>query len=197
MIEMLVGNWRSLAIRGAAAALFGLLALIWPGPTVWALVLLFGAYVLVDGVTILAAALSNPPEAGGRRGWHIFEGVVSIGVGIMTFVWPDVTAVALLWVIAAWALLTGVLEIVAAVRLREVLEREWILAAIGVLSVLFAIVLVVDPSAGALGITWAIGWYALLSGSLYLALAWRVRRLERGLGQSALRTRAQPRPLAT
>jgi uncharacterized membrane protein HdeD (DUF308 family) len=197
MVDMLVGNWRSLAVRGAAAVLFGLLALIWPGPTVWALVLLFGAYVLVDGITILAAALSNARQADGRRGWHIFEGIVSIGVGILTLVWPGATALALLWVIAAWALLTGVLEIVAAVRLREVLEREWILGAIGVLSILFAIVLAVDPGAGALGITWAIGWYALLSGSLYLALAWRVRKLERGLGQSALRTRAQPRPLAT
>lgn len=196
MIDMLVGNWRSLAIRGAAAVLFGLLALIWSGPTVWALVLLFGAYVLVDGVTILAAALSHSPEAGGRRGWHIFEGIVSIGVGILTFIWPDVTALALLWIIAAWALLTGVLEILAAVRLRAVLEREWILAGIGGLSILFAIVLAVDPGAGALGITWAIGWYALLSGSLYLALAWRVRKLERGEGR-ALRTRAQPRPLAT
>ncbi|HEX3621895.1 MAG TPA: HdeD family acid-resistance protein [Acidimicrobiales bacterium] len=197
MIDMLVGNWRTLAIRGAAAALFGLLALIWPGPTVWALVLLFGAYVLVDGVTILAAALSNAPEAGGRRGWHVFEGVVSIGVGIVTFIWPAITALALLWVIAAWAFVTGVVEIVAAVRLREVLEREWILAAVGVLSILFAVVLAVDPGAGALGITWAIGWYALLSGALYAALAWRVRKLERGEGPSTARTRAQPRPLAT
>jgi uncharacterized membrane protein HdeD (DUF308 family) len=197
MILMLVGDWRSLAIRGAAAVLFGLLALIWPGPTLWALVLLFGAYVLIDGITILVAVITGAPETRDRRGLLVFEGVVSIGIGILTFVWPDVTALALLWVIAAWAFVTGVLEIVAAVRLRQVLEREWILGLIGALSVLFAIVLVVDPGAGALGITWAIGWYALLSGALYLALAWRVRKLQVGERQEELGLRSRPRPLAT
>ncbi len=197
MIVTLIGNWRSLAMRGAAALLFGVLALLWPGLTVWALVLLFGAYVLVDGITIMGAVITGRPETRGRRGVLVFEGVVSIAVGILTFFWPGITALALLWVIAAWAFLTGVLEIVAAVRLRRVLEREWILGLIGVLSALFAVVLVVNPGAGALGITWAIGWYALLSGALYLALAWRVRKLQGGETQQSLGAPGQPRPLAT
>src|SRR5918997_878291 len=180
MLAALIGDWKLLAVRGAAAVLFGLGALVWPGPTVLALVLLFGAYLVVDGISILAAVMTGAPETRDRRGVLVFEGIVSVLLGILTFIWPDITAVALLWVIAAWAFVTGALEIVAAVRLRQVLDREWILGLIGALSIVFAIILVVDPASGALGITWAIAWYALVSGSLYLALAWKVRKVQVG-----------------
>jgi uncharacterized membrane protein HdeD (DUF308 family) len=194
MLLTIVGNWKSLAIRGAAALLFGLLTLVWPGPTLWALVLLWGAYVLVDGISILAAVFTHAPGTADRRGWLIVEGVAGIAAGLVTFVWPDITALALLFVIAAWALVTGVMEIVAAVRLREVLDREWLLGLLGVLSILFAIGLVITPGAGALVITWFIGWYAAFSGILLLALAWRVRKLETALEGAPARGQFGRRP---
>ena len=158
--------------------LFGVMALIWPGLTLWALVILWGAYVLVDGISTLAGVVRHDPGTEGRRGVLIFEGIVSVVVGILTFVWPDITALALLFVIAAWAFITGVVEIAAAIRLRAVIDNEWILFLIGALSILFAVGLVITPGAGALVITWLIAWYAILSGILFLALAWRVRQLD-------------------
>ena len=184
MIVLIIGEWRSLVIRATAALLFGLLALVWPDITVWAFVFLFGAYVLVDGISILVAVFRGVPAAQVHRGVHIFEGIASVGIGILTFVWPHATALALLYLIAAWAFITGALEIVAAVRLRREIRGEWILGLIGALSLLFAIVLVTTPGAGALAITWVIGWYAMISGLLYAALAWRLRKLEREVGGS-------------
>ena len=119
---------------------------------------------------------------------HIFEGIVSIVAGLLTFIWPHITALVLLYLIAAWALITGTLEVAAAIRLRRLIANEWMLGLIGAVSVLFAIALVVTPGTGALAITWAIGWYALISGALYLGLAWRLKRSEvevGGTGQSA------------
>jgi uncharacterized membrane protein HdeD (DUF308 family) len=177
----IVGHWKSLAIRGAAALLFGVLTLVWPGLTLWSLVLLWGAYVLVDGISILVAVFTHAAGTADRRGWLVFEGLTGIAAGILTFVWPHITALALLFVIAAWALVTGVLEIVAAVRLRRILEHEWLLGLLGVLSIAFAVGVVITPGAGALVITWFIGWYAALAGVMLLALAWRVRKLDTAL----------------
>lgn len=191
---MLIGSWKSLALRGAAAVLFGLLTLIWPGPTLWALVLLWGAYVLVDGISILGDVRTHAPGTDDRRGWLIFHGVTGIVAGVLTFIWPDITALALLFLIAAWAFVTGALEIIAAVRLRRVLPNEWLLAVLGVLSIAFAIGLVVTPGAGALVITWFIGWFALLAGAVRLGLAWRVRKLETELGGATGRRRLSQRP---
>jgi uncharacterized membrane protein HdeD (DUF308 family) len=170
-------DWRGLALRATAAVLFGIVALVWPGITLTALVLLFGAFVLVDGVMNGYAAVRHDP-ADKRRRWVVaLEALAGIAVGVVTIVWPGITALALLWVIAAWAFVTGVLEIVAAISLRREIRHEWLLGILGVLSVVFAIVLVVAPVAGALAITWAIGWYAVLSGILLGALAWQVRKL--------------------
>src|SRR4051812_32809674 len=120
MLEILSRYWWAVVLRGVAGVLFGLLALIWPQITLWALVVLFGAYALVDGVITLVTAFGgNRERAGSSRGWLIVEGIAGIVIGILTFVWPGVTALALLWLIAAWALVTGVLEIIAAVRLRR------------------------------------------------------------------------------
>lgn len=191
---MLIGSWKSLALRGAAAVLFGILTLIWPGLTLWALVLLWGAYVLVDGISTLGDVLTHAPGTDEGRGWLIFHGVTGIAAGVVTFIWPDITALALLFVIAAWAFVTGVLEIVAAVRLRRVLSNEWLLALLGVLSIAFAIGLVVTPGAGALVITWFIGWFALLAGAVRLGLAWRVRKLGTELGGATSGRRLSQRP---
>jgi uncharacterized membrane protein HdeD (DUF308 family) len=149
-------SWWILAVRGAAAVIFGLLALIWPQITLLALVLVFGAYAFIDGVFALVAAARGRQLAGGSRGWLVFEGLLGIGAGIVALVWPGITALALLWVIAFWAVLTGVLEIVAAVRLRRVLDNEWLLVVAGTLSIIFGLILMIWPGSGAIGLVWLI-----------------------------------------
>ena len=180
MLETLTRNWWVLAVRGGIAVVFGVLALIWPGITVLALVLLFGAYALVDGVLELYAALFNRglnrARTGGQRVWLAVEGVVGVLAAIVAFVWPQITALALLYVIAAWALITGVAEISAAIRLRQEIQGEWLLALSGVLSILFAVLAFVYPRAGALAVVWLIATYAIVFGVVLLALAFRLRR---------------------
>lgn len=178
MTVLIVGNWRRLTLRGLAAVVFGVLALVWPTLTLEVLVLLFGAYVLVDGISILAAVFTGAQGTQQRRGVLLLEGIVSIIAGVLTFVWPGITALVLLYLIAAWALITGVLEIAAAIRLRREIHNEWLLGLSGVLSVLVGIVLVIMPDASALAITWLIGWYAVFFGVLILALAWRIRKVQ-------------------
>src|SRR6185312_6734764 len=135
----LTRRWWVLAVRGGAAVLFGLLALIWPGITVLALVLLFGAYALVDGVLALYTALADRPAAQGRRGWLALEGVAGVLAAIGAFVWPGITALVLLYLIAAWALVTGVAEILTAIRLRREIEGEWLMILSGPLSIVFGV----------------------------------------------------------
>jgi uncharacterized membrane protein HdeD (DUF308 family) len=174
MIREFVGDWRLVAVRGVAAVLFGLATLIWPDVTLWALVVLWGAFALVDGIfSVVAAALGRGIVA--HRGWLAFSGLVGIAAGIVTFVWPSITALVLLYVIAFWAIVIGVLMIATAVRLRAAIRHEWALGIAGVLSVLLGVVLLITPGAGALAITWAIGWYALVFGVMLLTLAWQVR----------------------
>jgi uncharacterized membrane protein HdeD (DUF308 family) len=176
MLDALARYWWVVALRGALAVLFGVLALVWPGITLAALVLLFGGYALVDGVFALGNAFFGGARAEGRRPWLILEGVVGIIVGILTFVWPGITALALLWVIAAWAIITGVLEIATAIRLRRELRGEWMLIASGVLSVIFGLILAVRPGPGAVALVWVIGIYAIIFGVSLLFLAFRLRR---------------------
>ncbi|MDQ4133807.1 MAG: HdeD family acid-resistance protein [Actinomycetota bacterium] len=182
----LVGDWRMIAVRGVISIAFGVLALVWPGLTVTALVLLFGAFVLVDGVASLALAVSFPVEARHRRKALLLEGVAGVLVGAITFAWPGITGLALLWIIALWALVTGALEIAAAIRLRRALRGDWFLALVGVLSVLFGAFLLITPGEGALVITWVIGWYAVLFGVLLLVFAGRVKT--RGVARSRRRS---------
>jgi uncharacterized membrane protein HdeD (DUF308 family) len=180
MLETLARRWWTLTLRGVIAILFGLMALIWPGITLLALVVLFGAYALVDGVIALGTAIFGDRATTGERGWLIVEGIAGIIVGILTFAWPGVTAVVLLWLIAAWAIVTGVLEIAAAVRLRQEITGEWLLAVGGVLSVLFGILLIVRPGAGALAVVFLIGGYAIVFGIIIIGLGLRLRQRYRG-----------------
>jgi uncharacterized membrane protein HdeD (DUF308 family) len=177
-----VESWKTIALRAVAAALFGVLTLIWPGLTLWVLVLLWGSFALVDGAMTLMGALRKEAPPDGRT-WPIVSGVVSIAAGLITFLWPGITALALLFVIAAWAITRGLFDIVAAVRLRRALQHEWLLGLSGVLSIAFGALLVITPGAGALVITWIIGWFALLYAGLLAALAWRTRSLEHGVGR--------------
>lgn len=174
MLEVLARNWWALALRGIVAILFGLAALDWPGLTHAALVLLFGAYALVDGIFGVVAAFAR---AGRERGWWVLllDGFLGIAAGVATLVWPGITATLLLLLIAVWAIVTGVVEIVVAIRLRREIEGEFFLILSGVLSVLLGLFLIARPGAGAVAVAWLIGVYALLFGILLLALAFRLR----------------------
>ncbi|HEX3450653.1 MAG TPA: DUF308 domain-containing protein, partial [Isosphaeraceae bacterium] len=153
MLIVLARNWWALALRGLVAVLFGIAAFAMPGITLTALVLLYGAFALVDGVFAVAAALFGRRH--GMPWWAMLvEGLFGIAIGILTFAWPGITALALLYLIAAWAVITGVFEIAAAIRLRQEIQGEWLLALSGALSVLFGVVLVLYPGAGALAVVW-------------------------------------------
>ena len=174
MIEAVARNWWLLALRGVLAIIFGVLAFIWPGTTLIVLVLMFGAYALVEGIFTIILAFSD--QKGKQRWWvMLIEGLVGVAAGIITFLWPGISALALLFVIAAWAIVTGILEIVAAVRLRREIEGEWLLAISGIASIIFGVLMVIWPGAGALAVIWLIGSYAIIFGVLFLFLAFRLR----------------------
>jgi uncharacterized membrane protein HdeD (DUF308 family) len=179
VVDELARHWWVVALRGLVAVLFGILAFVWPGLTLAALVFLFGAYALVDGILGVVAALRGDAQ---HRLAMLLEGVVGILAGLAAFAWPGLTALVLLYIIAFWAILTGVLEIVAAVRLRRVIQNEWSLLIGGALSVLFGVMLVVAPGAGALAVVWIIAAYAVVFGIALLALAWRLRGHAQRLG---------------
>jgi uncharacterized membrane protein HdeD (DUF308 family) len=176
MVADLARYWWVLAIRGVAAILFGIAAFVWPGITLTVLVLLFGAYALVDGIFAVVAGISVRKEQ--ERWWlMVLEGVVGIIIGVLTFLYPSITALVLLYFIAAWAIVTGAFEIAAAIRLRREIEGEWLLALAGIASLIFGVLLVIQPGAGALALIWLIGAYAIVFGILMLVLAFRLRGL--------------------
>ena len=190
MMRPLIGSWKRLAVHGAAAVLFGLGTLIWPGITLWALVLLWGAFAFVDGITALSAAIADRLLV--HRGWVAFRGVTGIAAGVVTFSWPSMTALALLVVIATWSVLIGGSRIAFAISARRHMTRAWTIALGGVLLVLLGMVLVVSPGAGAIGITWAIGWSAFLFGTLELWAASDVRHESHELTRSPGFRASQP-----
>ena len=172
VVDELARHWWVIGLRGLAAILFGVLAFVWPGMTLAVLVLLFGAYALVDGVLALIAAFRGGVQ---HRIVMLVEGVVSVLAGLAAFVWPGLTALVLLYIIAFWAIVTGVLEIVAAIRVRRAISNELGLVIGGVLSVVFGVVLLIAPGAGALAVIFLIGAYAVVFGIALLGLAWRLR----------------------
>ena len=179
MEETLGRYWWAVALRGAAAVIFGLIALIWPKITLLALVVVFGVYVLVDGISALASAFGGRARVG-SRGWLIVEGIAGILAGIFTLLWPHITTLVLLWFIAFWAIFTGILEIIAAVQMRREIIGEWLLVLAGVVSVLFGILLFALPGTGAVALVYLIGVYAIVFGIVYLLLGFRLRRLGGG-----------------
>lgn len=171
-------NWWALAIRGVAALIFGVLAFGWPGITLVAFVMVFAAYAIIDGVFAMAAAV-NASRTGERWWALLLEGLLGLGVGLIAFSVPAMTAFFLLYLIAAWSLITGVFEVITAVRLRKEISNEWLMGLSGIASILFGLLLIIFPQAGALALVWWIGAYALVFGVLLLALALRLRGKER------------------
>jgi uncharacterized membrane protein HdeD (DUF308 family) len=173
-------NWWALALRGVIAILFGIAALMLPGVMLWALVFLFGAYALVDGIFAVVESFKREARRdGGSRSWWalLLEGLVGIAIGVITFVWPRLTAMGLLYLIAFWAIITGALEVITAIRLRHEIRGEWLMALIGILSMALGFLLVVFPVAGALSLVWLIGGYAILVGALMISLAFKLRSM--------------------
>jgi uncharacterized membrane protein HdeD (DUF308 family) len=176
MIILLSKYWCLYVVRGVLAILFGLAAFFWPGITLRALVMLFGFFVLLQGLVLLFAAFGS--KAISTNWWiGLLEGIVSVLLGLMAFVWPGITAIILLFIIAAWAFFSGVIEFMAAVQLRRVISGEWVLGLTGILSITIALLLVAQPGAGAVAVTWLIGLYAFIFGALLLYLGVKIRNL--------------------
>src|SRR5829696_1093138 len=173
MLATVSGRWGSLAVRGIAAVLFGLAALIWPGLTLAVLIILYGAYALIDGVFAVVAGLRAP--SGAHKWLLLAEGALGILVGLIAIFLPGISALLLLYIIAFWAIFGGLLRIVGAVLLRREIENEWTMALGGAVWVLLGIVLFVLPGAGLLSLAWLIGIFALGAGITLIALALRVR----------------------
>ncbi|MEO3888515.1 HdeD family acid-resistance protein [Nonomuraea sp. B5E05] len=161
-----------LLIRGLAAIVFGFLALIWPGMTLLVLVVFFAAYVLVNGVFALLSAFRHGARS---RVWLLISGIVGILAGVVAFAWPGITSIALLYVVAFWAIVSGVAEVIAGIQLRKDIDNEWMLIVGGILSVIFGVLLLIWPGAGLLSLVWLLGAFAILYGIAEIALALRVK----------------------
>jgi uncharacterized membrane protein HdeD (DUF308 family) len=190
-MNVLARNWWAVLVRGLLALAFGVLALAWPSITLVALVFLFGAYAFAGGIFAIVSAvrLARQHE---RWGVIALEGVLGVLAGLAVYFVPAAAAVALLVLVAVWAIMTGILEIVAAVRLRKHIEGEWMLALSGVLSVVFGVLLFTRPAAGLLALVWLVAAYAIAFGVVMIGLAFRLRRL-----RSEFPTITRPAPTPT
>ena len=196
MVRNLAQNWWALVVRGVAGVLFGIGALMWPPAAVAALVLLFGAYALVDGIFNIVAAVRAPRE-GRRWGWLTFSGVIGVATGLIAFFFPGITALALVLLVASWSVVTGVAEIVAAIRMRKQIRHEWLWILSGLLSVAFGLLLFMLPAAGAVALAIWIGAYMLVFGALLIAFGIRLRNWGRAsrTSENELPGRVVPRPI--
>jgi uncharacterized membrane protein HdeD (DUF308 family) len=170
-VRTLAAHWWVLLLRGLIAILFGIMAFAWPGVTLAALILLWGAYALVDGIFEVIAGVR------GKWWGLVFLGILGIAAGVLTFMWPGITAIALLWVIAVWAIVIGIMQISAAIRLRKEVEGEWLWILTGILTVILGVLLIARPGAGALSVLWLIGWFAIAWGILLCILAFKVKKM--------------------
>jgi uncharacterized membrane protein HdeD (DUF308 family) len=177
MFPILSRNWWAVALRGVIAVIFGVLALAKPDITLEALVYTFGFFAIVDGTFSFIGGLSMI-GSGAPWGGPVFGGLAGIGVGIVTFFWPGITALGLLYLIAFWAIFTGLMELTAAVQFRKEATHPVMLGIAGVLSVLFGVLLVIFPGSGALSVVWLIGVYAITFGITFIVLGFRLRGVE-------------------
>jgi uncharacterized membrane protein HdeD (DUF308 family) len=176
LVRALADNWWLLLLRGVASIIFGVLAFIWPGLTLVALILLWGAYAIVDGGIALWAAISGRGAVVASRWWLAIVGIVGLLAGLVAFASPGLTALVLLMFIAGWAIVIGVMEIWGAIQLRKEIEGEWWLILSGLLSIAFGVLLFARPGSGALALVWIIGTFAILHGCTLIALAFRLKQ---------------------
>jgi uncharacterized membrane protein HdeD (DUF308 family) len=176
LIETLKRHWWVPVIRGIAAIVFGIIAFVYPGLTIATLVLFFGAWILIDGIFRIVGAIghrASDPD----WGWQLVIGLLGIVVGLLTFHAPQITALALVIYIAAWALMIGASEIALAVKMRREIKGEWFLILMGLASIVFAVLLLWNPIAGAAAVIWLIAWYAVVLGILAIFFGFRLRSL--------------------
>jgi uncharacterized membrane protein HdeD (DUF308 family) len=190
MLSSMAHNWWLVVINGIFGVIIGVAAFVWPGVTFQALVLLFGAFAFVDGVLGLAFGLW---AASSDMEWWplVLGGILGIVVGVLAVTRPTEVALALVFVLGTWAMLTGLLEIVAAIRLRKLISSEWLLGLGGVLSILFGVVVLAQPAAGALFVVYLFAVYAILGGLSQIGLGMRLRGF-----QDARAGQPQPAPSA-
>jgi uncharacterized membrane protein HdeD (DUF308 family) len=175
LLHSLADHWWLFLIRGIAAIIFGVLAIVWPGITLVVLVLFFGAFALVDGVASLIAAITGK-GATRPRWWLAIVGLLGIAAGLLTFLWPGLTALVLLFFIAGWAIAMGVFQIIGAIQLRKEIDNEWLLILSGVASLLFGLLLLFMPGPGVLALVWLIAIDAIIVGILVTGFAFRLRK---------------------
>jgi uncharacterized membrane protein HdeD (DUF308 family) len=176
-MQQLIGNFRTMLLyRGIAAVLFGIIALVWPKLTLSVLVLLFGVFAVISGITAVAAAFRNREEDG--WGFLLFEGILGILAGVVALVWPGITALAFVYLLAAWAILIGILEISAPLSFPMSGGRAALSVLAGALSIVFGILIAAQPSSGLLAVVWLIGVYAILYGITYIVVYFQSRELK-------------------
>ena len=179
LLGELAENWWLLLLRGLVAIAFGVIAFFWPDITLVALTYLFGIYAIVDGIVAIWAAFNASLGDAGPRWWLGLSGVVSILAGIAAFAYTGMTTLVLLMFIAMWAIIIGIVQLYGALQLRKMIENEWLLVLTGALSIAFGVILIAKPGAGAVALVWTIGWFAIVFGGLYIALAFRLRQFKR------------------
>ncbi|HXY31279.1 MAG TPA: HdeD family acid-resistance protein [Gemmatimonadaceae bacterium] len=187
MLQSIIKDWWVFVLRGVFAILFGLIALFMPQITVVTFVLLFAAFAILEGVLAISLAFRAGRAGGGIWWGAFFAGLLGLAAGVLTFLYPHVTALALLYLIAVWAIVTGVSEIAAAIRLRKEIDNEWLLGLSGALSVVFGLLLLARPGAGAIAVSWLIGAYAIAFGIMLIALGFRVRGVQQRLATPTAR----------
>jgi uncharacterized membrane protein HdeD (DUF308 family) len=175
--EVLRAHWWALLIRGIVAILFGFACFALTGAALLLLVFWIGAFFIVDGALMVASAVRSVRTSSlGHWIWQLLGGLAGIAFGLLTFLWPGITALLLAGFVAAWAILTGVFELVTAVRMRAVIPNEWLWVVNGVLSILLGLAILAFPGAGLVGLVWLIGFYAFLAGITMIALSLRMRK---------------------
>jgi uncharacterized membrane protein HdeD (DUF308 family) len=176
-MQQLIGHYRTMFLfRGLAAVLFGVLTLVWPGLSLTALVLLFGVFAIISGITAVAASLHSTREQG--WGFLLFQGILAILAGVIALVWPGITALAFLYLLAAWAILTGILELIAPLAYPMSVGRGFLMVLTGLISIVFGIVIAAQPASGLLAVVWLIGVYAIVIGIMYVVVYFQARSLQ-------------------
>jgi uncharacterized membrane protein HdeD (DUF308 family) len=179
-------NWWAYAVQGLAALAFGILTLVWPNISLRVMIALFGAFAVVTGIMLVAASFDAARQ---RLHWGslLAAGILDVGVGLVTWFWPGLTATAVLYLVVAWAAVTGVIYIVASVELRDDVPHAWLLTLTGVLSLALAVVLAVDPRDGILSLVYVVGIYAIISGAAELVFSFRVRTMQQDVSRTVSR----------